>query len=79
QESIQGRTLAALQGSSTDAAAVASLKSEIQRGHATSSLLMNYKHDGSKFLNYLRVYPLVGDELGNATHFLGVLQVCSPV
>ncbi|CAN0258208.1 unnamed protein product [Hapterophycus canaliculatus] len=75
QESIQGQTLKAIQGPCTDAKALVALKKEIQSGRATSSLLLNYKRDGSMFLNYLRVYPLVGDSQGTITHFLGVLQV----
>lgn len=76
QESIQGQTLKAMQGPRTDPSVLAALKREIQRGRPTSSLLLNYKRDGTMFLNYLRVYPLIGDARGTITHFLGVLQVC---
>lgn len=76
QEAIQGQTLRVIQGPCTDANALDALKSEIQRGRATSSLLLNYKRDGTMFLNYLRIYPLIGDARGTITHFLGVLQVC---
>lgn len=75
QEGIQGKTLGVLQGPSTDVDKLTALKGEIQNGQAASSLLINYKQDGSSFLNYLRVYPLIGDPLGSVTHFLGVLQV----
>lgn len=75
QEAIQGQTLKTIQGPCTDQDALATLNKEISNGRATSSLLLNYKRDGSMFLNYLRVYPLVGDAQGTITHFLGVLQV----
>lgn len=75
QESVQGKSLKMLQGSRTDVDALTTLKEEIENGQAASSLLINYKSDGSAFLNYLRVYPLSGDPTGNVTHFLGVLQV----
>lgn len=64
-----------IQGPCTDRKALAELKKDLQQGRAASSLLFNYKCDGSKFLNYLRVYPLIGDARGTITHFLGVLQV----
>lgn len=65
-----------MQGPRTDPNVLAALKREIQRGRPTSSLLLNYKRDGTMFLNYLRIYPLIGDARGTITHFLGVLQVC---
>lgn len=75
QEKMQGRTLSVMQGARTDKAVLTTLKGDIQKGQAASALLTNYKRDGSSFLNYLRVYPLIGDPLGTVTHFLGVLQV----
>ncbi|CAN0535289.1 unnamed protein product, partial [Ectocarpus sp. 8 AP-2014] len=73
-EDIRGQTLKAIQGPRTDAGGLAALNREIERGRATSAVLLNYKSDGSEFLSYLRVYPLVGDGRGTVTHFLGVLQ-----
>lgn len=75
QEAVLGKDLKVIQGPCTDAKALAALKKDLQQGRATSSLLFNYKRDGSKFLNYLRAYPLIGDANGTVTHFLGVLQV----
>ncbi|CAM9708189.1 unnamed protein product [Ascophyllum nodosum] len=75
QDIAQGRSLNILDGADTDENALMSLMNEIQTGHAGSSLLINYKHDGSRFLNYLRFYPLIGDSVGTITHFLGVSQV----
>ncbi|CAM9766748.1 unnamed protein product [Ectocarpus sp. 4 AP-2014] len=74
QEDIRGQTLKAIQGPRTDAGGLAALNREIERGRAASAVLLNYKSDGSEFLNYLRVYPLVGDGRGTVTHLLGVLQ-----
>ncbi|CBN74261.1 conserved unknown protein [Ectocarpus siliculosus] len=74
QEDIRGQTLKAIQGPRTDAGGLAALNREIERGRAASAVLPNYKSDGSEFLNYLRVYPLVGDGRGTVTHILGVLQ-----
>ncbi|CAM9517147.1 unnamed protein product [Ectocarpus fasciculatus] len=74
QEDIQGQTLKAIQGPRTDAGGLAALNREIERGQAASAVLLNYKSDGTEFLNYLRVYPLVGDGRGTVTHLLGVLQ-----
>ncbi|CAN0483769.1 unnamed protein product, partial [Ectocarpus sp. 12 AP-2014] len=74
QEDIRGQTLNAIQGPRTDAGGLAALTREIERGRAASAVLLNYKSDGSEFLNYLRVYPLVGDGRGTVTHVLGVLQ-----
>ena len=70
-----GQTLGILQGPSTDLEALTMLETEVRNGRVASSLLISYKHDGSTFLNYLRMYPLVGDRMGTITHFLGVLQV----
>lgn len=75
QDDVKGRPFSILEGPNTDATALTTLKTEIQRGRAASSLVLNYKRDGSSFLNYLRVYPLIGDSLGTVTHFLGVSQV----
>lgn len=72
---MQGQTLGFMQGPKTDASALSTLKRQIEKCQASSSLLINYKCDGSSFLNYLRVYPLIGDPMGTVTHFLGVLQV----
>ncbi|CAN0072651.1 unnamed protein product, partial [Laminaria digitata] len=75
QESILGQTLGILQGPSTDLGALTVLQTKVKSGRAASCLLRSYKHDGSTFLNYLRIYPLIGDPVGTITHFLGVLQV----
>lgn len=69
----QGRTLGSLlRGPETDQSAVTALVSRLLGGEEAGTVLTNYKKDGSKFRNHLRVGPLFQD--GEISHFVGVLQ-----
>lgn len=72
-DECQGKTLHCIQGDDTNQAAVTALMSQLLRGEEAGTLLTNYRKDGSKFLNRLRVAPL-RDEHNAVTHFVGVLK-----
>ena len=73
KDECRGKTLNCIQGEETNQAAVTALMSQLLRGEEAGTVLVNYRKDGSKFLNRLRVGPLRDDQ--NAiTHFVGVLK-----
>lgn len=74
EESV-GKTLAILQGPETDKVVATSLISHMLQGESAGAVLVNYKLDGTKFYNRLRVCPLTANESDTAiTHLLGVLM-----
>lgn len=68
-----GETLSCIQGEQTNQAAVTAFMSQLLRGEEAGTVLVNYRKDGSKFLNRLRVGPL-RDDNNVVTHFVGVLK-----
>ncbi|KAI5207258.1 hypothetical protein AUEXF2481DRAFT_48095 [Aureobasidium subglaciale EXF-2481] len=65
-----------LQGAKTDRTSVIHLKSAIDNGQESVTLLLNYRKDGTPFWNLLYVAPL-RDEHGNVDFFLGGQIDCS--
>ena len=62
-----------LQGPETDPVAVTALLNQLLRGEDATTVLVNYKKSGERFLNRLHVGPLYDDN-GDITHYVGVLQ-----
>lgn len=73
KEECSGKTLKCIQGEDTNHAAITALMSQLLRGEEAGTLLINYRKDGSKFLNRLRVGAL-RDEHNIVSHFVGVLK-----
>ncbi|KAI4717889.1 hypothetical protein E4T48_05896 [Aureobasidium sp. EXF-10727] len=65
-----------LQGAKTDRTSVVQMKSAIDNGQESVTLLLNYRKDGTPFWNLLYVAPL-RDEAGNIDFFLGGQIDCS--
>ncbi len=72
-EECSGKTLRCIQGAETNQAAVTALMSQLLRGEEAATVLINYRKDGSKFLNRLRVGTLKNDQ-NSVTHFVGILK-----
>ena len=66
-----GRNCRFLQGPDTDPAAVAKLAEGIERREDVSVDLLNYRADGSSFMNRLLIAPLFGSD-GKITSMLGI-------
>ena len=73
KDECNGKTLSCIQGHETNQAAVTALMSQLLRGEEAGTVLVNYRKDGSKFLNRLRVGAL-RDDHDVITHFVGVLK-----
>eukprot|EP01083_Nonionella_stella_P089529 249809_1 len=73
KDECNGLTLSCIQGPDTNQTAVTALMSQLLRGEEAGTVLMNYRKDGSKFLNRLRVGAL-RDDKNTITHFVGVLK-----
>ena len=72
-EDCVGRNCRFLQGPETDPAAVERLRAAIKAGHAETTDLLNYRADGSAFINRLLVAPLYGGH-GEVEAYIGVQQ-----
>ena len=75
-QECHGKTLSIIQGSETDHSAITALLSKLCHGEEAGTILTNYKKDGAKFHNRLRVGPLKNSE-NKVTHFVGILQEVS--
>ena len=73
-----GKTLGMIQGPDTNKAAITALMNKMMKGESAGVVLTNYKKNGEKFKNRLRVGPLYGDidgsNAGKITYFIGVLK-----
>lgn len=69
----RGKTLSIIQGPETNQSAITNLMSQLLRGEEAGTVLTNYNKNGTKFQNRLQVGPL-RNELGQITHFVGVLK-----
>lgn len=67
-----GRSLRIIQGPATDASVVSDLLADVARQLPASMIVVNYRRNGERFINYLRVFPLV--HKGAVTHYLGELE-----
>ena len=74
---ILGRNCRFLQGSDTDQAGVADIRSAITAQTNGFATLRNYRKDGSLFLNQLFISP-VRDGAGVVTHFVGIQHLQAP-
>ena len=73
-----GRNCRFLQGRDTDPAEVGKLRGAIERGEEITVNLVNYRADGSTFVNHLSISP-IRDSEGEITYFLGIQREDSAV
>ena len=69
-EDVLGRNCRFLQGPDTDQKAVEAIREALASKSEITVDILNYKKDGSKFWNRLRIRPLL-DEDGNLVYFAG--------
>ncbi|CAO2657285.1 Nn.00g034110.m01.CDS01 [Neocucurbitaria sp. VM-36] len=65
-----GRNCRFLQGPKTNRSSVARFKAAVQAGNEHSEVFLNYRRDGSPFMNLLMMAPLL-DSRGNLRYFIG--------
>jgi PAS domain S-box-containing protein len=66
-----GRNCRFLQGPETDPATVEAISKALKSKSAITIDILNYKKDGTKFWNRLRIRPLLGDD-GDVMFYAGV-------
>jgi len=69
KEEVIGKTPRILQGPKTDKAVLKKLKERLQAGKSFFGQAVNYRKDGSEFVNQWDIHPLTDDE-GNVTHWV---------
>lgn len=69
REEVIGKTPRILQGPKTDPEVLDQLKHSLQEGKSFFGQTVNYRKDGSEFINQWDIHPLV-DEEGNITHWV---------
>lgn len=69
REEVIGKTPRILQGPKTDRAVLDKLKERLTRGQSFFGKAINYRKDGSEFVNQWDIHPLT-DEEGNLTHWV---------
>lgn len=70
-EDVLGRNCRFLQGSDTDAAAVAEIRAALEQCRDCVVEVLNYRRDGTPFWNRLSISPL-RNAAGEVTHFIGI-------
>nr|AML79306.1 putative LOV domain-containing protein [Prasinococcus capsulatus] len=70
-EETLGRNCRFLQGQATDPGKVAELSRCIRNGEPCAVEILNYRKDGTPFVNYLSVTP-IKDCIGKVTHYVGI-------
>lgn len=70
-DQVLGRNCRFLQGPHTDSRAIEILRNGIKNGYDTTTVLLNYRFDGTPFWNQLFIGPLK-DSQGNVVNYLGV-------
>ena len=70
-DTVLGRNCRFLQGPDTDPSDVDALRQSIARGEEISIDIVNYRADGSAFVNRLAISP-IRDDIGEIVHFLGI-------
>lgn len=74
REECRGHALGPLlHGPETDAGTVTAMLSRLLAGEEAGAVLTNYTKDGKRFMNNIRVRPIV-DEMGKTVNFVGVLR-----
>lgn len=69
KEEIVGKTPRILQGPKTDRAMLKRLKQRLEEGQAFFGHTINYRKDGSEFINQWDVHPLINNQ-GEVTHWV---------
>ncbi|MDZ7716761.1 MAG: PAS domain S-box protein [Balneolaceae bacterium] len=69
KEEVIGKTPRILQGPKTDRDILETLKKRLLKGQCFFGKAINYKKDGSEFVNQWDIHPLT-DEQGNLTHWV---------
>ena len=69
-QEVLGRNCRFLQGPDTDPEAVEAIRRALRTESAITIDILNYKKDGTKFWNRLRIRPLYGDD-GNVMFYVG--------
>ena len=69
REEALGKTPRILQGPKTDKAVLDKLKLRLQEGHSFFGHTVNYRKDGSEFINQWDIHPLTNDK-GEITHWV---------
>jgi PAS domain S-box-containing protein len=77
KEEVEGRNCRFLQGPSTDPADISAIRDAIKHATEASVCLLNYRKDGSTFVNQFYIAPLRNADGGSTAYFLGV-QVAVP-
>lgn len=72
-EEAIGSTPRILQGSKTDREVLSKLRTTLERGEVFEGEAINYKKDGSEYLQYWQVVPL-RNETQTVTHYVAVLR-----
>ena len=70
RDDVLGRNCRFLQGPKTNRTTVARLKAAIKNGQESCETVLNYRRDGSPFMNLLLTAPLY-DNRGSARYFIG--------
>lgn len=70
-DEVLGRNCRFLQGADTDPLVVARIRTALDEGRASASVIRNYRRDGSQFWNQVVISPVV-DEAGRVTHHIGI-------
>ena len=73
-EESYGKTLALIQGHATDKKIANDLVDLLRQGKSSEAVLINYDKWGRQFYNHLAVEPIISNDTGKITHFLGVLR-----
>ena len=74
KQSIGSTLKALLQGPETDLRVAKDLVSSLVQDDEAEAILTNYRYDGSKFRNLVRVGPIKNAATGQTTHFVGVFK-----
>lgn len=69
REEVIGKSPRILQGPKTDRAVLDKLKDALQKGHSFFGQTVNYRKDGSEFVNQWDIHPLE-NEAGEITHWV---------
>lgn len=74
REECLGRNCRFLQGPGTEPEAIQKLRQAISGCHSVSLTLTNYRKDGSRFRNALKLSPVFDAEGGNCVAFIGLQE-----
>tara|TARA_A100001015_G_C15020710_1_gene727848 strand:+ start:2185 stop:2598 length:414 start_codon:yes stop_codon:yes gene_type:complete len=72
KDEIEGRNCRFLQGPRTQPSDIITMRENIQHGRATSCKILNYRKDGSQFVNQLFIQPLFSRNRKKVSYFVGI-------